>query len=453
VPSDAHARAARQQRGHRLRIDGWLPTLSSAALPVVVAALATPYTSAVFFEFLTADPSRYDSGLRGVTLRVALAVLGLASLDVHVATVRDEDRTLLSILPVDGGQVVRAQLRELLLQRAWLLPAIAAFFAPLSLAGHVAAHVVAVAVVMGAWLLGVVGAAAMYLLAVDVARSPRWRSVIEAIRGRVPPEQAPLIYAPGTLLGLASLFIVRAAGAVAPLSRGELWPGVLWLALPVVIAAGIFARLTPLARASWFEVTDLVADIDARYASLQGDEEGRRVYLDWLVRFLPANVRVWALKDLRHGWRARRGWISATWGGGLLAALAAWSGAPASLAQALAIGLIAVWGCGTVGVLMERDEPEFLKAWLPPGGAQRRFARGLVLMSWLQGAVWLPVFAAAIRKGGAQATPLLLTLELSTVVVALTVVALAQLRVNALTAYLPIAAVAGIAAMMVGAPS
>jgi hypothetical protein len=283
-------------------------------------------------------------------------------------------------------------------ERWWLLPAVAALLSPIAGAGAVELWFLAVLSVSGSWMMGLCVSAAVHLLAIEVAESPRWAGLLDAVRGQNPRPQAAFLYAPGVVLLGCGMLVGQASFAVPKVVGGDLLSAV-WLLLPVGVSVLAWQRLPRLAPQSWFKGSAVLAEIDARYAALADREEGLRVYLDWLVRFLPVTIGRFVLKDMRHGWRARRGLISGAWFVGLAGFAAGWTQGPLGVERAALVTIGGVWACAAVGVLLEQDEPEFLKVWLPPGGAPRWMARGLVLILWLQPCVWLGALSVGFRQG------------------------------------------------------
>ena len=153
----------------------------------------------------------------------------------------------------------------------------------------------------------------------------------------------------------------------------------------------------PAGRAGWFRATSVLSDIDARYGALEHSDEPLRVYMDWTLRFLPANLSFWALKDMRHGWRQRRTWIVFSWLVGLVGLVAGWSADPAAPVRVVCIVMFGLAANAAVSIQLSNDEPKELLKWLGSGGASSFWARGVVLFLWFQAAIWPGAFAVGLR--------------------------------------------------------
>lgn len=396
-PPDPYAKAARLQAAHRRRVLGWAarwgPWLAGGVAILAIIPLFEP----VFFAWMGRPRAAWPGFAAGLATRMAWLLVGLAALEVHAALVRDPARAVLDLLPVDPARVARRSLQSVLVGGAWLPLAAWAMWWPFARAGEWAALAAVGAVLLGAWAVGVAAAGAVTLLAVEAAEHPRWAPLLDALRGQNPREQAAFIYAPGLVLGTVGLLFGAAAGGVGRVMLGDPtgWALVLapWLVVPPLVRWG-----AGLAERYWARAASVLADIDARHAAVSPSEDARAVYLDGLVRWLPGAWRAWALRDLRQGWRSRRAWVLGGWGVGVAGALAGWSAGAAPL-DVLAIGVPGLLGVGAVGVLLDRDTPELLAAWLPDGGLARRGARVATLGLWLAPGVLLPPSALAIRQG------------------------------------------------------
>jgi hypothetical protein len=281
--------------------------------------------------------------------------------------------------------------------RWWLVPAAAIVLLPLAATGEVGAFgiwLAAVVALSAAFVGSLLVSAPVFLLAVFVAEDPRFAALLDLVRGHNPRAQAAFLYAPGlVLLGVGAL-LIPSAGAVA-----FAWSSpVAALSLLVPVVPGIVAVwfLPDLARRAWHRASLVVAEIDARYAALADPEEARRVYLDWIVRWLPARVGLWVLADLRHGWRARRTLVTGAWLAGVLGFAAGWTSDPEGPSRVLVVVVLATFLVAANGVLLSRDEPRFLQVWLPRGAAGA-VARGLVLFAWLAP---IPVLGASPAAAG-----------------------------------------------------
>ena len=407
----------------------------------MATALVVPLFDQVFLSFLDHGSSFWGEGVAAMALRLGIGVLSLLALDVFTAVIRGPDRAVLTLLPIDAVAVVRYQVVRVAAERWWLLPAAAALLAPIAVEGSLALWALSVLTVMGAWVMGLCVSAAVHLLAIEVAESPAWEGLLDLVRGNNPRPQAAFLYAPGVVLLLCGLLIGQCAYAIPRVVDGA-WLSLLWFALPFVAGAVAWGRLSRLAPGSWFKGSAVLAEIDARYAALADREEGLRVYLDWTVRFLPGPVALFALKDMRHGWRARRGLISGAWLIGLAGFAAGWTEGPVGIERAALVAIGGVWFCASIGVLLERDEPDFLRAWLPPGGAPRWLARALVLALWVQPCVWLAAFSVGFRQGWGGAISVLAFGVGCTLLAIPTAIGCSRLGQRGLAVYAPVATVA-----------
>ena len=435
-----YLRTWRKRRSNRAAAVGWFGWLQGVAGPVIATALMIPLFDQIFLSFLDLSPKLWGAGVAAVVLRVGVTVLSMLALDVFTAVIRGPDRAVLTMLPIDAAQVVRYEIVRVAVERWWILPAFAALLAPIAVAGALDLWAIGMVVVIGAWAMGLCVSAAVHLLAIEVAESPSWAGLLDMVRGQNPRPQAAFLYAPGVVLLTCGLIIGQGAAAIPRIVAGDV-ASMLWLALPGGLAVVAWLQISRLALGSWFKGSAVLAEIDARYAALGDREEGLRVYLDWLVRFLPPRVGLYALKDLRHGWRARRSLISGAWLVGLGGFAAGWTESAVGVERAAIVAIGGVWLCAAVGVLMERDEPDFLKAWLPPGGAPRWAARVLVLALWVQPIVWLAAASVAFRQGIGPASAVF-GLGLGCVVLAIpTAIACGRLGQHGLAVYAPIAIV------------
>lgn len=406
-------------------------------VPLAAAALVAPLFQPVFLHFLGRDTD--GEGLFGVLIRLVLVLIGVAAIDTYGALIRSEERGVLAILPVDPGMVAWEELREVARSRAWLPAAAAILLLPITQDVGWQGWAASAGLMAGAWLCGLAVSGAVHLSAVSAAEDPRMAGVLDMLRGSNPREQAAFLWAPGLALALAAFPSAVAAEGVRRFTLGD-GDAVVSLLLPPLVAVLAVGRVPRLAHAGWFRATSVLADIDARYAMIEQQEEATAAYLDWLVRFLPAAPALYALKDLRHGWRARRSWISGMWAVGGVGALAAWTADPQGVAAALAWTVIGIWSTASVGVLLERDEPAFLRTWLPAAPSPQRLARWVVLLAWLQPAVWVPSAAVLLRHGLVQATVFAAVALASCALAAAAAMTCSRWPERGLVAYGPVAA-------------
>lgn len=448
--SNPYLEAWRRRTTNRRRADGLLSQAGELLGPVAATVLLTPLLQPVFLEFLGGPEERWAEGAAGVALRFGLLVAAWLSLDVFTALIRAPDRAILAVLPVDPLQVVRTALWEVALRRWWMLPAVAAVLSPLALAGAPGLWALAMMVVAGAWATGMMVSAWVHLRAVDVAEDPAWAGWLDRVRGSNPREQAAFLYAPGVVILFCGTLIQFACNGLLGVAGGQpAWA--LAILAPFPVAAFAWTRLAGRAP-SWFTGSLVLAEIDARYSVFADPEEGRRVYLDWVVRWLPERMGLYALKDLRHGWRARRSWITGAWLLAIGAFAAGWNGTELGPIRATDVAMASGWLCAGVGVLMGADEPGFLRAWLPSGGPARSFARTLVLWLWVQPPAWLGAGAVLLRRGVSDALNVLLSSVAIGLFASAFAVACGALGRRGLAVYAPFAAVAaGAGAAWLGA--
>jgi len=404
MPRNPYVAAWRLQRKNQRRVAGPWGALATNALPLAVAALLVPFVEPVFLGFLIEPEHTWGGGLEAIGVRGAWLIVAVLAVDVYGALIRSPDRPVLDLHPVDGAEVAAFEMIRVGRERWWLPVALWIALSPVASA-TVLGWVLLGVLFFGAFALGLRGSVWMHLAAIDVAESPRWGPLLDLVRGANPRAQAAFLYAPGAVLFVTGAILWLAAEGIRIGWGGQplAW---LLLAVPPVAAALAWLPVPALARANWFKATGVLADIDARWAALEGrGDDSRRAYFDWVVRWLPKDVARYALKDLRHGWRVRRPWLLGPWLAGAVAAFAGWSAGPWAPGNAAAFVVAATWAFATIGAVLDRDDPEFLRATLPPEPVPRRVARGVVLALWVHTVVWLPFFAVWLRHGfGASLT-------------------------------------------------
>ena len=387
--------------------------------PVAVAALCVPLVESVFLEFLDRPQDEWGVGVSGALMRYGLVMVGALALDLFAVLVRGEDRKVLGVLPVDPGGLVPACVLRVAWDRLWWVPAGMVLLSPVLFRAHGNAEALLLwavcgVVLIGGWLLALSSGSLVHMWSIEVAENPSFAPWLDMVRGNNPRAQAAFLYAPGLILGASGLLLGEACFSVPDAIEGSVSAWV-WIAAPYLLAGLIWRPVPRLARRTWFAGTAVLADIRGRYETLLDAEEARRVYLDWGVRWLPLAWRSYALKDLRQGWRARRTWVLAPWGLGIASALAGWTSDPAGPSHAAVFACGSAWCLGVVGALMVRDDPPFLRVWLPNPGLPGFMARAVVVAAWLQPCVWPAVLVVAIRADWAQAGGVLLTAGVSAV--------------------------------------
>lgn len=438
--------AWRTRRRHQREQRPLTARLVGLALPFAAAGILVVLVRQLFLSFLDLSPEVWPDGVTGISLRGGVLVIGLLAIDLYGAIVRGSDRAVLEIHPVDPGKVVWYETLRVAVERWWVVPLCALLLSPIALEGAPLLWLGGTTVLAGSAAVGLTGGALVNLLAIQISEDEQWAGFLDLIRGGNPRPQAAFIYAPGVALAGAGTVTLAAAEGLRIAADGHTL-GLAALALPFAASALIAPAITPLAHKTWFRASVVIAEINARYAGLMDAEASRRVYLDWTVRFLPSPTSRYALKDLRHGWRARRFWITAAWLLGTAALAAGWSTVAHAPLRAATIAIGGVFACGAIGVLLEQDEPPFLRVWLPSGGFSRFIARALVLTAWLQPLFWLPTAMVWLMHGPA-ALEVAGVLALSILLAVTTAVLSSQLRERALAAYVPVSAILG--ALMLG---
>ncbi|MEZ4319506.1 MAG: hypothetical protein R3F61_18465 [Myxococcota bacterium] len=395
--ADATARAWRLRRKNRRAAEGASAWLGPLLGGLVVLGLLVPLMNRIFLTWVHGPADYAPIAMENLLLRADIVVIGWIAIDLYSVLIRGGDRAVLAIWPVDPAGVVRFEVLRLARGRLFLIAGWAVLSAPIATQWPVlwALGVVQVAFT---WVLALSASTLCTLLAVGMAEDPRAAPLLDALRGNNHRAQAAFLYAPGFVLLAVGAIVNGAAVGVSWLAAADP-TGALLLGLPLVVGALAWLPVPSLARRSWFEAGTLMAEVDARYAVLEDREEALRVYLDWTVRFLPADMARYALKDLRHGWRARRTWVMGAWLVGLASLVAAWTRDPSGPVRAASIAVVGCWVVASVGVLLEHDEPEFLASWLPPGGLPKWVGRAVVLVLWQQPTVWLGALAVAFRQG------------------------------------------------------
>ena len=427
-----------------LRVDGVVPVCRQALVPLVLAALAVPLLQPVFLGFLHHPMDAWSEGFAQVLMRAGIFVIGWVALDLYSAIIRGEERAVLAQWPVDPARVVSFVTLQVAVRSWWLVPATGIVLSPVALSGESTRWGLGVFVLIGAWLMSLSCGAAVLLGAIAAAESEKTAPLLDLLRGNNPRAQAAFLYAPGLVLGLAGAVVVQASFGVDGALRGDLVAAAT-VVLPLPLALVGWALVPGLARSCWFDGTAVLAEIDARYASLESAEEALRVYLDGLVRFLPSRIGLYALKDLRHGWRSRRTLIVGAWILGMVGLAASWTAAAEGPVRALLVVVTSVLLVASVGAAMESDEPEFLRQVMPRETLTRGLARGVVTLAWVQPCVWPAVAGVGVRRGGTEAAWVLAVGLTATVLGAVLAAGCRSAQRRALAVYAPAATLGGAA--------
>jgi hypothetical protein len=440
--------AHRRRQTHRREHEGALRTVLTALIPLAVAAVLVPVVRPVFLGFLDEGPDALASGLQGIVLRLGLLIVAVTALDVYAALIRSDERAILDLHPVDSEQVSQYLMVRTERERWWVPVAAAILLLPVAFEGSLLSYASAIVALGAINFMAFRASTLMHLGAVSMAESERAAPFLDLLRGSNPRAQAAFLYAPGAVLGatagavwLASLGVYAGAAA---LSAG------MWMVLIPVLVGGLASRYVGrMSQRSWFRASPVLADIDARYSALEQEDDGLRVYLEFTLRWLPERLALYVEKDLRHGWRQRRTGVTLAWAVGVLSALAGWSGSESAPVTSMVVGVLGVFALALNGVLMESDQPAFLREWLSMDARAAMAARGITVFGWLQAAVWLPLPVVWLRHGGASAATST-GLVFACSIVAAVLVALCSRRPRwGLWVYLPV--VAGIAGVVVTA--
>lgn len=425
-----------------MRTEGWVGLVRGVLLPAAAAVVLVPLVRRTFLVFLGAPDEIVSQGLTEVVFRADVVVLSVVMLDLYERIVRGRDRQVLEIWPVRPEGVVRAAMLASLVSRAAWLLAGAVVLSPVLLEAGPLPWLACLGSLVATLLLATTAGGVGHLLAVHVARSDRLGPLLDLVRGNNPRAQAAFIYAPGTVLLVVGVLLRLSAMGVG-LVLTDPASGALLVAAPLPGALLAWPAVAPLAKSAWFQASSVLSEIDARYATHEDPEEARRVYLEWLVRFVPAPVRIYALDDLRHGWRARRTLIAVGFLLALLAVAAAWTSDPAGPWRAAVVAVGAGFVVAANGVLMDVDEPELLRVWLPRHPARATLARTLVLAAWAAPATLFGGLASWVRHGADGA--LLVALAGGTAVVAGSALSTGcgRLRERGMAVYAPLSAVLG----------
>jgi hypothetical protein len=445
VLRDPYLRAAWRETARQWRAATPVELAQRVGLPVLAVAALVPLVRRTFLAFLDLPPDLWERGVVEVVFRADLLALSVVVLGLYEQVVRGRDREVLQSLPVDPAAVMRlAAVRSWLGLHRWVAGG-AVLLAPIAVSGRPDLWAAAVA---SAWVcaassvpLGIAG----HLFAIHAAESPAVAPLLELVRGNNPRAQAAFLYAPGVMLLVGGVLLRASAEAVPLLAAGSAAGA--FVAAPL-LAGGISALAIPwLARSAWFRGSVVISEIDARYAVIEDPGEARRVYLEWAVRFLPAPARVYALADLRHGWRARRTGLSAQWLGAAVAFAAGWTAAADGPLRAVAVAVASVAVVGGVGVAMDADEPALLRVVLPRHPGWSRVARAAALLGWSAPAPSAAVAAVWLRDGDAGLAAAVCTAAVGVAVAAS--LACGRLRERGLRVYVPAVSVAG-AALLLG---
>lgn len=373
--------------------------------PLVGVALALPWLVDDLYTFLELRGALRAQGASALLLRLALLLAAWLGLGTFDQAVRGPDRGVVDLHPILPAPYVRALLARAARGAAPMLVTALVCLAPT--VRDPALFAGGAVLLAGAWAAGLTLGLGVNLAAPALAARPAVAPLLDAVRGTNPRAQAAVIWAPGVALGLTGLAILAGnAGLEAALTGRPLG----WAALALPWAAAAFgARLVFVDADTLARIPAVLGEIDSSYAAVEAAEEGRRVYLEWVVRLAPAPWRPELLRVLRQGWRAERGWLGASFVGAALLALSGWSdGAPASRTLVLAAALLG--GVGLLGPRLRARDPAWLALVHPAVG--RVPALAAALFGWSQVLVLGAVAPLLVRQGLGAAGEAALRLEL-----------------------------------------
>lgn len=242
---DPYLLAWRREQRNRRAVDGPLPGLAARLGPLLVAGLLVPLVRPSFFAFLDRGPDALAPGAEAVIQRAGIALVAWLALDLYTALIRNPDRAILDLLPVDPRKVAAHEIRKVAVGRLVAIPAFAILLSPLAFADPIL-WVLGMVAIVGTWLLAISVGSAVHLLAVGAAEDPRWAPLLDLLRGHNPREQAAFLYAPGVALaGAGALSLIAAKGAT--LARDGDPLGVALLLLPFPAAALAASQIPALA--------------------------------------------------------------------------------------------------------------------------------------------------------------------------------------------------------------
>lgn len=393
--TNPYRRARSLTRQRRAEHEGVAARVLRALFMVGSLAAVAMLVRATFLEFL--DTGSDVVALRGLWLRGGLVVLSMVGFRVHSTVLRGRSREILALLPVEPRKVVAVDLLDVARTALGWVAAVGVLCAPVALELGVATWAKGMIVVAGAGALSITWSSIALLGAISVAEDPKWEDLLDALRGNNPRPQAAIIYALGPMVFIGGVVLDVAAGAAV----GDVPLAV--VALPWVLGAASYPMIGPLADRVWFQATMVLEDIKARYAAVEDPEDAKRVYMDWTLRWLPAEVSRWAQLDLRHGWRTHRGTLAFMWVGALLAFGAGWSAAEGTPLRAGLVAGATGWWCGAVMLRMAAEVQPFLQQWLVVSPQVRVAARVWTVSMWSVAPVCAAGLAVLIQLGPSAA--------------------------------------------------
>ena len=425
--------AWRVRRKNRRDVHGGVELLFGA-VPIAAVVIASPFISPIFVGELS--EGRGLAAITSYSMRIGWLLCAVMSLHTYTAIFRDRERSVLEALPVEPATLLRYLLVRTAWERIGLMLGGVLFLWPVALSAPLVWAVCGV-VIIGGWFSGLVLGLVVHLAAIHAAESERLASLFELIRGANPRLHAALLYSPGVVLALGGLAVWASAMGALTLLGGEGLPAAA-IAAPFVLAIAMLPAIAPLAKATYYRATFVLAEIDGWYARLESEEERSFVYLQWVTPMLPPADRPIFLKELRAGWRAHRAWVNSAWLAGGLAAIAAWSKADAAMPLSFAIAGAAAIAVGAIATRLAPAETRYLDELYPAPAVSLWRARTAALVLWLQGVVIPPAIATLLHRGVADTISLVLALEVLVIVYAVAGAHASRSGARGLVTYVPV---------------
>ena len=385
-----YAAAAFRVTHARRRVEGFDPM---PMLVIAVAAAAVPLARGSLYRWVDGPALAFQLGFPGLVARVGLGLAALLCLTTYDALVRGPDRGVVDLHPLLPVPYLSARLAAIFRERAWWLLVAFTFLVPVW--RHTDALVFGAVALTGAWVAGIGVGAGVNLAASGVAADAAWAPLLDAVRGENPRVQAAFLWAPGVALALAGVGTVVSTVGLGGLLSGVNVGSALLLVTPY--AAGIGGVVLAFrSTAAMARIPAVLADIEATWATAEAAGDSSAVYLEWLVPRVPQALRAEFLKELRHGWRGLRPWLTGAWPLGFVGAAAGWTSDISGSARLAWVGTAGLAVVGFVGSRLAAEDPAWLDALFPRAG--RAQARTLAIFAWMQPVIWPGVLAIALRQ-------------------------------------------------------
>ena len=327
-------------------------------------------------------------GFQGLAFRLAMLVAAAIAMKTYQEIIRGSDREVLNPHPIQPDLLFKA-IAVRTVKQTWSLPVAVWFIAwPLivntqtfTLNDNLLPYMWLGVLLVVTWA-GMIGFGYMiHLASVRVARSPSFASTLDLIRGANPREQAAFIYAPAFAFFIMGVVLMFASSACYAVSTGY-WPLLPVVFLPIILGVVGSGMAVSLAKSEYVLATAILAEIDARWANLEVEDEQQQVYLDWLASKNPELKRA-----LRQGWRRLRIWPLGAWAVGGLAFISGWSG---DLQTCLVISAVGVCFVSGIPILLSQGDPKWLDLALGVDQRKVAVARWQTAVLYAQGAI-IPV--------------------------------------------------------------